>query len=113
VSTTPKIHRTTHTPGPWKADRMGCFIFAHDGQMPVCETRGWGYLTGFEKRDDDDATAIQKANAQLIATAPDYHKAAREIVGRHDTHAVACNFDRCGCDDCKPFRALIAKAEGR
>jgi hypothetical protein len=54
-----------------------------------------------------------KGDLALIAAAPDYHKAARAMIDRHDVAAIACNFDRCGCPECQPFRVIIAKAEGR
>lgn len=37
---------------------------------------------------------------------------ARALIARHDATAKASGFDRCGCADCKPFRAIL-EPEGR
>lgn len=105
-----------HTPGPWQA------------KMPYRDDVHMGRITTAWKKDDCflvvaqcgldhvyvGLTGVERVfNAYLIAAAPDYDKAAREMIDRHDAYAKRYNFERCGCDDCKPFRAIVAKAEGR
>jgi hypothetical protein len=74
------------SPGPWKADGHGVYVFAEDekGQFPVCDIRGWGHLTGkgFGARglSDHEAKKIQMANARLLAAAPDLLDLARELL---------------------------------
>ncbi len=68
------------TAGPWVdvGDR-GWEVRAANVQMRVCDIRGWGYLTGKGSLglSDDEAIGIQKANARLIAAAPDL---VREVI---------------------------------
>lgn len=52
------------------------------------------------------------SHAMVMASAPDFYEAAKAMIARHDEHAVACNFSKCGCENCTPFRAAIAKSEG-
>lgn len=52
-------------------------------------------------------------DADLIATAFDYHAAATGIVNQHDADARQLNFPRCNCPVCVALRPLIEKAEGR
>lgn len=33
--------------------------------------------------------------------------AAIAMIKRHDEHAVACNFEKCGCHECTPFREAL------
>ena len=69
------------TPGPWLVGYRALDVVANSlkgGFCKVCDIRGWGYLTG--KGDGalglppHEAEAIQRANAALIAAAPDYHR---------------------------------------
>lgn len=111
-----------HTPGPWmwfgddlhNADALASFLIAFEaardpktGDVAMADV---AVVSEPVIRTDGDT---QDANAHLIAAAPDYDAAAREMITRHDASAKAANFNRCGCDDCKPFRPIIAKAEGR
>ncbi len=57
-----------HTPGPWKADHEGGYIFTNDGQMMVGQVRGWGTL---KYKGEEIAIAIQEANGTLMAAAPE------------------------------------------
>lgn len=74
----------THTPGPWKPGYRNINVTAVNakigGEVPVCDIRGWGYLTGKGHGalglPHDEAVAIQEANARLIAAAPDFLEAA-------------------------------------
>lgn len=68
-----------HTPGPWKPGYRLLNVVAENakigGETPVCDIRGWGYLTGKGHGalglSQEEAVAIQTANANLIAAAPD------------------------------------------
>ena len=55
-----------HTPTPWAVDSYAMYIHADNQQMKICDIRGWGYLTGRKNLSDEDAIAIQAANAKLI-----------------------------------------------
>jgi hypothetical protein len=82
---------TVFTPGPWTAQGNGREVRAGDGQMKVCDIRGWGYLTGKGcalALPDDQAIEIQKANERLIAAAPDYATACG--LDLHPGEAQSC-----------------------
>lgn len=60
------------TPGPWGTDEMACYVWGKDengGPFTVAEIRGWAHLSSHHT--DDEAIAIQTANARLIAAAPE------------------------------------------
>ena len=64
-----------HTPGPWQADEMACYVWGKDengGPFTVAEIRGWAHLSSHHT--DDEAIAIQTANARLIAAAPEMYE---------------------------------------
>ena len=62
------------TKGKWTADDMCEYVFAHGFDMMICQMRGWVYLKA-QGLSDDEAIDVQKANARLIAAAPEMHKA--------------------------------------
>jgi hypothetical protein len=116
-----------HTPGPWKVGYrsidVGCENEKAGGYAKLFDVRGWGYLTGHGHGglglDELAAYAIQKANARLIAAAPDMLEAllaTRSLVS--EAAMVGFNFsdgdwaDRLYANQAKISRA-IAKAEGR
>lgn len=72
------------TKGKWTADDMGEYIFAHEFNMMICQMRGWAYLKA-QGLSDDEAIDVQKANARLIAAAPDMfellYEALQELKG--------------------------------
>lgn len=74
-----------HSAGPWKVGYMASDVWAedHKGPFKVCDIRGWGHLTGKGHGalglPDDAAVAIQKANACLIAAAPEMLEALIEL----------------------------------
>lgn len=62
------MNKLEHTPGPWRADNRGLYIFDKENIM-ICEIRGWGYLS--TTMSEAEAVKKQKANADLIAAAPE------------------------------------------
>ena len=62
------------TPGKWEADTEGEYVFtrAPEGLMMVAQMRGWSYLTGVLNLSA--AIEVQKANARLIAAAPEMYE---------------------------------------
>jgi hypothetical protein len=100
-----------HTPGPWRSsidltsvqDRIFATV---DGKSVTVAS-----IQSYRTKTIDRAT--RGANARLIAAAPDFYHEACDLVMRHDYAAGLANFNQCGCPDCTPFRAVIAKAEGR
>ena len=67
------------TKGPWAADDFANYIYifeANEPNMMIAQIRGWGYLTGKGGLglSDGEAYEIQKANARLIATAPEMYE---------------------------------------
>lgn len=94
-----------HTPGPWRVQGpVGHIVTVGDpyghGSMFIAQVRGWGHLTGGGacRFDADKAVAIQDANAQLIAAAPEMKDAIerfltkwREVENRiNDAVALQC-----------------------
>ena len=83
-----KEGKTAHTPGPWEVQGDADRVVAHDhiGAFPICDIRGWGHLTckGALGRDPCDALDIQRANAALIAAAPDLLKALEDLSERYE-----------------------------
>ncbi len=65
---------TEFTKGKWTADDMGEYVFAHGFNMMICQMRGWAYLHGTLGLTPDNVIEVQKANARLIAAAPDMYK---------------------------------------
>ena len=120
-----------HTPGPWMVHPRfpEHVVVASDppkkiggADDPDVEAEGWAkqictpdLCSDYPEfhRSRVTSRAEQYANAHLIAAAPDYHEASLAMIARHDAEAKAANFDKCGCENCKPFRAIAAKAEGR
>lgn len=99
-----------HTPGPWVvADDVVFQIRA--GDMHVADVRGWGHLTGRGALGLPEMVAedIQRANARLIAAAPDYDIAARAVVTAWDESEIG-QLDGALIES---LRAAIAKAEGQ
>lgn len=73
------------TKGPWSVDHYALHVESigcRKAPARVCDIRGWGYLTGKGHGalglSQSEAILIQKANAYLIAAAPElYDELAR------------------------------------
>ena len=93
-----------HTPGPWHVDIAQITKEMLKGRL---QEAVWGA--------DNTLVAIcgdNSPNVHLVASAPRFLAAAQELCARHDAHARTCNFERCGCENCSPFRAIIEDAIG-
>ena len=110
---------TPHTPGPWRVTPIAIAVFAD--QMKICDIRGWGYLTGVGglRLREDQAIAIQEANANLIAAAPELLEALARIAADGTEcdcadHATdqCCNHAGVFCAHCIA-NAALTRAEGR
>lgn len=102
-----------HTPGPWVADPNSGYVFAEDGQMMVCQIRGWGRLTGTgggRGLPDSEAFAIQTANNHLIAAAPDLLAALTEMVATYGDFDTGKPFAFPEDHEINRARAAIARA---
>ena len=90
----------SHTPGPWRQDTMsGTTVWGgdktHGNAVAVCQ--------GFEREEN-------RANAALIAAAPELLEALREALGHiEDSAEVAGQSEPFSVKD---YYALIAKATG-
>lgn len=65
--------------GKWIADDVGEYVFTRMPEgclITVAQMRGWGYLTGIggAHLSSNEAIEIQKANARLIAAAPEMYE---------------------------------------
>ena len=68
------------TPGPWRYSTPGCEdmdtkIWLDNNRM-IGEVRGWGWL---EKAHGNQAIAVQTANGQLMAAAPELYEALERM----------------------------------
>ena len=61
----------------WVVDDVGCYVFAYGNDMMICQMRGEGYLRS-KGLSDDEIMDVQKANARLIAAAPELYRMLRE-----------------------------------
>ena len=97
---------TKHTPGPWFTWEGGVYA-----GRPKVKNRGElrGYDAKICEMDDMDGTArSRKANAKLIAAAPDLLEALRSAVNDADAWGLADD----ECDWLPIARAAIARATG-
>jgi hypothetical protein len=100
-----------YTPGPWAAEANG--VFKDEQRNPIASV--------YDPEHTNHLTDIAKANAQLIAAAPDMYEALKDLVKLlecDDPVEVGCSCAYTGtgapliCAWCKAKQAL-AKAEGR
>ena len=72
------------TPGKWEADEEGEYVFTRTpfNLEMVAQMRGWGYLTSSGKAglhlSAEEAIEVQKANARLIAAAPEMYELLKD-----------------------------------
>lgn len=71
VTHSPK--QTPWTPGPWLTQ------WEHDGDESIWSRDGGMHLIATCHAEDDDRAIPVKANAHLIAAAPDHHEVAEEL----------------------------------
>jgi hypothetical protein len=97
-----------HTPGPWVIHFSKAQVDAFDGEdgqpLPVCKL-----LWPIKKRSE----AETRANANLIAAAPDLLEALWECIEVESRHSNRQATDRARKEAHAKARAVIEKAEGR
>lgn len=91
-----------HTPGPWRVAEVrhewDCIIRGPDNG-PIAST----FVAGYAKR-------TAKANAQIIASAPEMYEALKEIV---EAVARTTSGEVCQLGDFSAARDALAKASGK
>lgn len=92
-----------HTPGPWHATQWGKTVV-----IDAPEYLGLAHLNhiGNIMANGRPALAIDKANARLIAAAPEMLEALKALLWQHDNHGQLFGMAL------QDARATIAKAEG-
>jgi hypothetical protein len=108
-----------HTPGPWRIDHARHRRVYQPNDMEIRAGNGLGgsvIATIYAENWDMDG-ATDRANANLLAAAPDMLAALRAVVAAHDEWTAAVGrdgrFDDPLNDACEHARDLIAKVEGR
>ncbi len=99
----------SHTPGPWGHVYDGSSVWSVGRADDPQDAR----IAAVQKcSHGEDGWHEASDNARLIAAAPEFYEAAVVMLAAHDQHARECNFTACGCEECKMFRPIVAKAEG-
>lgn len=100
---------TQHTPGPWdiEQDEPADWEFGEAHHYRVMDEGGCTVARCYQQPHD---TWTAKANARLIAAAPDLLEAAEAMVTKYDSGAFD-SFDAF-LDSFDALRAAIAKAKG-
>lgn len=104
---------TKFTPGPWSVGYNAYQVTADNGNMNVCDIRGWGYLTGKGSLglSEDKAKEIQEANAHLIASSPELYEALEMVLKfHHDNEAHGDGFLH--DHEVEKIESALAKARG-
>ena len=97
---------TEFTKGKWTADDMGEYVFAHGFDMMICQMRGWAYLKA-QGLSDDEAIEVQKANARLIAAAPEMYELLKEVLNAPDfAYGMGFSF-------CRQVDDILARIDGK
>ena len=98
---------SAHTPGPWEIEEDDCILYIGDGEELIASV------------DLDAWPDISRANARLIAAAPELLEATRESLNvlarvHEDGGCPACEEEyQHNCPVLLGLEAAIAKAEGR
>ena len=90
----------------WTADDMGEYVFAHGFDMMICQMRGWGDLKA-QGLSDNEAIDVQKANARLIAAAPEMYE---ELIFAITALRGGDTYDRKRADK---IEALLDRIDGK
>lgn len=100
---------TKHTPGPWVIDERydGCVYSSDDTGSIVARCGGRGFE--FVAREADEI----KANAALVAAAPDMLAALKTVILDERNAEIIARHCVGGESIVREMRAAIAKAEGR
>ena len=106
---------TKHTPGPWTSENRSFQHDTFDG-IPIIEAgTGYGIASAWQV-DNIKASDTQRANAHLIAAAPDLLAALKVMLANEIALAESGDagfWDPETTDHVKQARAAIAKAEGK
>ena len=101
-----------HTPEPWEW---------HEGHVPDCQSQIYdtdGRTIAVFYNDEGGHNAERATNCvnALAGRNPEalarVEVAIEAVMKKHDEHAAACNFARCGCDYCSGLRAALAAFRG-
>ena len=92
-----------HTPGPWPMTTVptSCGVCHKIGRFPGSGVHEYGSACVYVDRASKAAEAELKANARLIAAAPEMLEMLRDRL-----------VDDCHCVHCTKTRALILRVEG-
>lgn len=96
---------SAHSPGPWEVR----FFRSKSHRIDAPD---WNELAVVYGNEDDDLDRQGRANARLIAAAPELLAAVREFLAGHAFETQSSG-GGCPCHACGTGRAAIAKAEGR
>lgn len=101
-----------HTPGPWSSNpfSMTGAVWAENefiASVYPNAPKGWDGLSAYHRSDE------MKANAQLIAAAPDLLAALKEVSDWINNWSPDFIMDEEWPDTDEKLRAAIARAEGR
>lgn len=86
-----------HTPGPWRTNGPRVYRDDLDGATLICEALPLDY---------DASGAERRANARLIAAAPELLAAAHRCIAALEANGAP------NCEAVKELRAAISKTEG-
>ena len=99
------------TPGKWEADEEGEFVFTRTpfNLEMVAQMRGWSYLTGSGYAElnlsAEEAIEVQKANARLIAAAPEMYELLKKSAEDFEIAGLLRLSSEC--------KELLARIEGK
>jgi len=106
-----------HTPGPWIAHKKTSPDCSEGTHYITCANGALGYWRGHKQGHTDSSWVLNKADARLIAAAPELLEALSELIAAGDNSMRPTDGDdvaamiRFGEAE-KAARAAIAKATG-